>query len=169
MDSVVQQEDKIVLQLLVGLAILVGLVGIVIPVLPGSILILLAVLVWAVVTGTTAAWLVFAICAVLLASGATITWIITAKRTRAAGVPQSSLVVAGLAGIVGFFVIPVLGLLLFFPAGLFLAEYLRQRDSARAWSSALVALKATGLGMLSELGLALAAAAVWLVAVLSGV
>jgi uncharacterized protein YqgC (DUF456 family) len=98
-----------------------------------------------------------------------VTWIITAKHTRAAGVPQSSLVIAGLAGIVGFFVVPVIGLLLFFPAGLFLAEYLRQRDRARAWRTALVALKATGLGLLSELGLALLAAAVWLVAVLSGV
>jgi uncharacterized protein len=165
----VQQKDKIVLQLLVGLAILVGLVGIVIPVLPGSILIGLAVLVWAIVVGTPAAWLVFAICAVLLVSGATVTWIITAKRTRAAGVPQSSLVVAGLAGIVGFFVVPVVGLLLFFPAGLYLAEYLRQRDSALARRSAMVALKATGVGILCELGLALLAAAVWLVAVLSGV
>ncbi|HEY3338758.1 MAG TPA: DUF456 domain-containing protein [Propionicimonas sp.] len=157
------------LQLLVGLAILVGLVGIVIPVLPGSILIGLAVLVWAVLTGTPAAWLVFAICAVLLASGAMVTWIITARHTRAAGVPQSSLAVAGLAGIVGFFVVPVIGLLLFFPAGLFLAEYLRQRDGALARHSAMVALKATGLGILSELGLALLASAVWLVAVLSGV
>ncbi len=169
MNGVVQQKDTIVLQLLVGLAILVGLVGIVIPVLPGSILIGLAVLVWAVMTGTHAAWLVFAICAVLLAAGAVITWIITAKRTRAAGVPQRSLVIAGIAGIVGFFVVPVIGLLLFFPAGLYAAEYLRQRDSSQAWRSALVALKATGLGILSELGLALLAAAVWLVAVLSGV
>lgn len=169
MDGVVQQKDTIVLQLLVGLAILIGLVGIVIPVLPGSILIGLAVLVWAVVTGTPAAWLVFAISAVLLTSGAAVTWIITAKHTRAAGVPQRSLVIAGLAGIVGFFVVPVIGLLLFFPAGLFVAEYVRQRDSGLAWRSALVALKATGLGMLSELGLALLAAAVWLVAVLSGV
>jgi uncharacterized protein YqgC (DUF456 family) len=169
LDGVVQQKDKIVLQLLVGLAILIGLVGIVIPVLPGSILIGLAVLVWAVVTGTTAAWLVFAVCAVLLAAGTTVTVIITARHTRAAGVPQSSLVVAGLAGIVGFFVVPVIGLLLFFPAGLYVAEYTRLRDRALAWRSTKVALRATGIGMLSELGLALLAAAVWLVAVLSGV
>ncbi len=157
------------MQLLVGLAILIGLVGIVIPVLPGSILIGLAVLLWAVLTGTQAAWLVFAICAVLLAAGATITWIITARHTRAAGVPQRSLVVAGLTGIIGFFVVPVIGLLLFFPAGLFLAEYFRLQDRTLAWRSTLVALKATGLGILSELGLALVASAVWLVAVLTGV
>ena len=168
-DKDVQPEDEIVLELLVGLAILVGLAGIVIPVLPGSILIGLAVLAWAVMNGTTAAWLVFAGCAVLLAAGATVTFFITTRRTRAAGVPQRSLVIAGLAGIVGFFVVPVVGLLLFFPLGLFLAEYLRIREPKAAWASALVGLKATGLGMLSELALALSAAGLWLVAVLNGV
>jgi uncharacterized protein YqgC (DUF456 family) len=165
----VQQEDEIVLELLVGLAILVGLLGIVIPVLPGSILIGLSVLAWAAFTGTPTAWVVFAGCALLLATGATVTWFITTRRTRAAGVPQRSLIVAGLAGIVGFFVVPVIGLLLFFPLGLFLAEYVRLRDPARAWASALVGLKAAGLGMLSELGLALVSAGVWLAAVLNGV
>lgn len=157
------------LELFVGLAVLVGLVGIVIPVLPGSVLIGVAILVWAAFTGTPAAWLVFGICALLLVTGATLTWVITTRSTRAAGVPQRSLVIAGLAGIVGFFVVPVVGLLIFFPLGLFAAECLRLRDGATARRSALVGLKATGLGMLSELGLALAAAAVWLVAVLNGV
>jgi uncharacterized protein YqgC (DUF456 family) len=163
------------LEVLVGIAILVGLVGIVIPVLPGSILIGIAVVVWAALTGTPAAWLVTAVALVLLAAGAVLTWFLATRRTRAAGVPGRSMVVAGIAGIVGFFVVPVIGLLLFFPAGLFLAEYLRlsraghAQPVSAAWASALVALKATGLGMLGELGLALAASGVWLVAVLSGI
>ena len=154
-------------ELLVGLAILIGLLGIVVPVLPGSILIGLAVLVWAVLTGTAAGWWVFAAVAVLLVAGNLLTWLITARRTRAAGVPNSSLVIAGVAGIVGFFVVPVVGLLLFFPAGLYLAEYRRQRDPVAARASAVAGLKATGVGILTELGLALLAAGVWLVAVLS--
>lgn len=157
------------LELLVGLVILVGLVGIVIPVLPGSILIAGAVVVWAAVTGTPTAWVVAAVALVLLAAGAVLTWFLATRRTRAAGVPGRSLVLAGIAGIVGFFVVPVIGLLLFFPAGLFLAEYLRLRDPVAARASAVVALKATGLGLLGELALALAAAGTWLVAVLSGV
>ncbi|MFZ0530256.1 MAG: DUF456 domain-containing protein [Propionicimonas sp.] len=156
------------LTVLVGLAIVVGLVGIVVPVLPGSILIGLAVLVWAVLTGTATAWWVFAGVALLLGVGAVITWFITARHTKAAGVPNSSLLLAGIAGIVGFFVVPVVGLLLFFPLGLFVAEYARLRDPSAAWNSALVGLKATGLGMLTELGLALAASGLWLVAVLNG-
>lgn len=157
------------MELLVGLAIVVGLVGIVIPVLPGSILIAAAVLVWAFLTGTPAAWWVFAVVAVLLAAAAGVTWVITAHRTRTASVPNSSLVLAGIAGIVGFFVVPVIGLFVFFPAGLFVAEYLRLRDRSRAWASAMTGLKATGMGMLTELGLALLASGVWLVAVMAGV
>ena len=56
------------LELWIGLAILVGLVGIVVPVLPGSILIGLAILTWAAFTGTPGAWLVFGVAALLLGS-----------------------------------------------------------------------------------------------------
>ena len=42
-------------ELVVGLVILAGLVGIVVPVMPGSILILGAVLVWALTAEATAA------------------------------------------------------------------------------------------------------------------
>jgi len=157
------------LTLLVGLAILVGLVGIVVPALPGSLLIGVAVLVWAFGAGTPGAWAVFAVAAVLLAVGAVVTYVVAGRRVAAAGVPRTSLLVAGLVGIVGFFLVPVVGLLLFFPLGLFGMEYLRLRDVARARDSAWVALKATGLGMLLELGLALLAAGTWLVAVIAGV
>ena len=51
---------------LVGLAILVGLFGIVVPILPGTILIFGAILVWAILTGGTTAWVVFVIATVAL-------------------------------------------------------------------------------------------------------
>lgn len=154
---------------LVGLAILVGLVGIVVPVLPGSLLIAGAVLVWALDSESGAAWAVFAVVVLLLAVGWAATYVVAGKRVASSGVPRRSLVVAGLAGIAGFFLIPVVGLLLFFPLGLFGMEYLRLRDVRQARTSALLALRATALGMLVELALALVAASTWLVAVLLGV
>lgn len=150
---------------LVGLAILVGLVGIVLPVLPGSLIIAAAVLVWALDTEEPAAWVVFAVVVLLLAAGSIATYVIAGRRVSASGVPRRSLVVAGLAGIVGFFLIPVIGLLIFFPLGLYAMEYLRLGDPRGARNSAAVAIRATALGMLVELGLALAAAGTWLVAV----
>ncbi|WP_255491891.1 MULTISPECIES: DUF456 domain-containing protein [unclassified Actinotalea] len=156
------------MDLLVGLAILVGLVGIVVPVLPGSLLIAVALLVWAIDTGTVTGWVVLGIALLLLAAGWAATYVVAGKRVSDAGVPRRSLLVAGLAGIVGFFVIPVIGLLVFFPLALFGMEYLRLRDVAQARGSAMVALKATALGMVIELGLACIAAATWLLAAVFG-
>ena len=154
------------MNLLVGLAILVGLVGIVLPVLPGSLIIGLAVLVWAIDTEQVAGWVVFGLVVLLLVAGWSATYVLTGKRVSDAGIPRRSIIAAGLAGIVGFFVVPVLGLFLFFAGGLYAAEYSRLRDTTQARRSAVIALKATGLGMLVELGLALLAAGTWLVAVL---
>jgi uncharacterized protein YqgC (DUF456 family) len=154
---------------LVGLAVLVGLVGVVVPVLPGSALIGLAVAAWAFTHPSTGSWVVLAVVAALLATGAVGTYVLTGRRVSAAGVPGRTLMVAGLVGIVGFFVVPVVGLLLGFVLGLYAMEHLRLRDPVAARDSAWVALRAVGLGMLVELGLALLAAATWLVAVLTGV
>lgn len=151
-----------------GVAIMVGLVGIVVPVLPGSLLIAVAVLVWAIDAEQGAAWAVFAVVVVLLATGWAATYVVTGRQVSASGVPKMSLVVAGLAGIAGFFVIPVVGLPIFFALGLFGMEYHRLHDVVRARASAWLAIKATALGMLIELGLALAAASTWLVAVVWG-
>ncbi len=155
--------------IIVGLVILVGLLGIVLPVLPGSALIAGAMLVWALDTEEPAAWWVFGIGVVLLAAGWSATYLVTGRRVMTSGVPRSSMVVAALAGIVGFFVVPVLGLLVFFPAGLYAMEYRRLGDKEAAWASAWGAIKATALGMVIELGLALLTAGIWLVAVLNGV
>ena len=152
----------------VGIAILVGLVGIVVPVLPGSLLVGAAVLVWAVDKGG-AAWAVFVAVALLLAAGWAASYAVPGKRIAASGVPRSTFVVAGLLGVVGFFAIPVVGLFVGFPAGLYLMEYRRLRDRSAAWASAWLAIRMQALGMLIELGLALLAAATWLVAVLVGV
>ena len=157
-----------VIDVVVGLAILVGLVGIVVPALPGSLVIAVAVLVWAIDAGG-GAWLVFAAVALLLAAGSTASYLVPGRRVAASGVPRSTLVVAGLLGVVGFFAVPVVGLILFFPAGLYAMEYRRLRDHTAAWASAWLAIRMTALGMLLELAAALVAAATWLVAVLAGV
>lgn len=152
--------------LFVGLAILVGLAGIVLPVLPGSLIIAVAVLVWAIDAESGWAWVVLGVVVVLLAAGWAATYVLTGTRVAAAGVPRSSMVVAGLAGIVGFFVVPVIGLFLFFAGGLYVAEARRLRDTQAARRSATLAIKATLKGMLVELLLALLAASTWAVAAL---
>ncbi|WP_315772777.1 DUF456 domain-containing protein [Rhodococcoides kroppenstedtii] len=153
-------------ELLVGLAIVVGLIGIVVPVLPGVLLILAAIGVWAFVTATTTAWTVFGVAAALLVIFGVAKYLWPGRRLRDAGVPTRSIVVGGVVGIVGFFVVPVVGLFLGFPLGVFLAELPRSRTAGLAWRSTVHATKAVGLSILVELFGALLAAGIWLLAVL---
>ena len=149
-----------------GFAIFVGLIGTVLPILPGGVLIAVAVLIWALVVQTVAGWLVLVAVVLLIAAGAVLKYFTAGKKMVSSGVPNLSLAAGGLLGIVGFFVIPLVGLLVGFIVGLGAAEYHRLRDWRAARSSSLTALGAVGLGILVELGAALLAAVTWLGAVL---
>jgi uncharacterized protein len=147
---------------LVGLAILVGLAGIVVPVLPGSILILAAVLVWALEAASPAAWVVFSLATLLLVLGGIVKYAVPGRRLRLDGVPNRTLVAGAALGAVGFFVIPVVGLVVGFVLGVYLAEV--QRVGRRlAWPTTRAALRAVGVSLLIELTAGLLAAGTWLI------
>ena len=152
--------------LLAGLAILVGLVGIVVPVLPGALLILGAVLIWAAIVGTGTAWSVAAVAVAFLAVGAVVKYTVPGRRLEAAGVPRRTILMGGLLGIVGFFVIPLVGLVVGFVAGVYLAE-MQRVGRASAWVSTWAAVKAAGLSILIELASGLLAASAFVVGVVA--
>lgn len=151
-------------EVLVALAIAVGLVGIVVPILPGSILVLGAVLVWALEVGSGTAWIVFAVVATLLVTGSVAKYVVPGRRLQGAGVPTSTQWAGALGAIAGFFVIPVIGLVIGFVAGVYAAERHRV-GAAAAGPSTRSALRAVGLSILIELTAALLATATWVVGV----
>jgi uncharacterized protein YqgC (DUF456 family) len=151
-------------EVLVALAIVVGIIGVVVPVLPGSLLVVAAVLVWAVDLGGPTAWSVFAGCTALVVAGSVGKYVVPGRRLQEAGVPSSTLVVGGLLGFVGFFVIPVVGLFIGFVAGVYLSE-LGRVGRAAAWPATKQALLAAGLSMLIELAATMLAAVAWVVGV----
>jgi uncharacterized protein YqgC (DUF456 family) len=148
------------------LAIAVGLVGIVLPVLPGIVLVWGAIAVWVVVEHNAVAWLALVAVTVLLAVTTAIKYMWPMRRMRRADVSTSSLLVGGVLGIVGFFVIPVLGLVIGFVLGIYLAELAHRHDQRQAWASTVEALKGVALATLIELAGALLATAVWVAAVI---
>jgi uncharacterized protein YqgC (DUF456 family) len=152
-------------ELLVALAIAVGLVGVIVPVLPGSLLVLGAILVWAWDIGTAEAWVVFAVATTFIALGSVVKYVVPGRRLRTNGVPTSTLALGAVLGVVGFFVVPVVGLLLGFVLGVYLAE-LRRVGVDAAWPATWHALKAVGLSILIELVACLFAAATWAAGVL---
>ena len=152
--------------LLVGIAIAVGIAGIVVPVLPGTLLVLGAILVWTLEVGTDTAWIVFGVATTFLVVGTIVKYAVPGRRLRATGVPTSTLAVGAALGVVGFFVVPVVGLPLGFVLGVYLAER-RRLGSEQAWPSTRQALRAVGLSILIELVAAMLAAATWVVGVLA--
>lgn len=153
--------NEVLLDLLVAIALVVAAAGIIVPVLPGTFLALGALLVWAVVTGGAIAWGAFAVMALVIGAGQVLKYLLPHKSLTAAGVPGRSILVGGVAAIIGFFLIPVVGLIVGFIGGLYVAEHVRLRDWTLAKDSTWAAMKATGFSILIELGALMFAAAVW--------
>lgn len=150
---------------LVALAIAVGLIGIVVPLLPGSLLVFAAIAVWAVVESNLTAWVTLGVVTVLLGTALLIKYRWPMKRMRAADVRTLSLAFGAVLGIVGFFVIPVLGLVIGFVLGVYLAELVNRRDQRLAWTSTKHAVKGVALSVGVELAGALLATIAWVVGV----
>lgn len=150
---------------LVAVLIAVGIAGVVVPVLPGLLLIAGAVIAWAALTGGGTAWAVAGVALAVLVVGSVVKYTIPGRRLQAAGIPASTQWWGALGAVVGFFVIPVVGIFVGFPAGVYLAEH-RRLGAAEAWPSTVQALRAVGLSILIELLAGVAAALVWGVGVI---
>lgn len=152
---------------LVGLAIVVGLVGVVVPILPGALLAWAAIVVWAVAVGSATAWVVLAIATLAIGLAQIVKVLVPGRRLRDAGVPRGSILVGGALAVVGFFLIPFVGLFIGFPLGVYLQERARLGEHEPAWRSTRAALRAIGLSIAIELAATLIAAGAWAVAVVT--
>jgi uncharacterized protein len=148
------------LEILVGLVIAIGIVGILFPVLPGSILVLAAIGFWSFQTGGATAWIVFGIAALLLVGGTVVKYAVPGKQMKTSGVPNSTLLVGAACAVAGFFILPIVGILVGFVLGIYVAEF-RRLGRQQAWPSTKAAMKAVGTSIAIELLAALLAAGVW--------
>ncbi len=156
------------LAVVAGILIAVGLVGIVLPVLPGPILIVAGVAVWAIPRGDAVGWTVLAVAVAVTAIGQVVKYVLPGRQLKGSGVPTRTLLVGAGLGIVGFFVVPVVGLFLGFVLGVWLAELVRLPDRRAAWTSTRAALTAVGWSIAIELFAGLLATAAWVTGLVVG-
>lgn len=154
-------------EVLVALVIAFGIAGIIVPVLPGgALLVAAAILGWAIWLGESTGWVIFGISAAFIAVGLITKYAIPGKRLKDSGMPLSTQIVGAVLAIIGFFVIPVVGIFVGFPVGVFLAELRRHGgDAGAAWTSTWTALKAMGLFILIDATAATFATITWVVGV----
>lgn len=164
MDALVDDVRVVVPPLLV----VAGLLGIVVPVLPGLVVVLAGVLLWAVLTATPLAWGLFAACVVVALAGYALQYLLPGRRMKERGVGTSTLALAVVAGVVGFFIVPVVGALLFFVLAIFVVESSRSRDRGLAWTRTKHAMVAVAQSVGIELVAGLVIAGLYVGGLLAG-
>jgi uncharacterized protein YqgC (DUF456 family) len=149
----------------VGVAMAVGLIGTVVPLLPGLPVIVAAAFVWVIVDGADLGqWIVFATVAVVAVAGMVIGATMPARGASAAGASPWVLVLGAVGAIVGALVIPLVGALIGWPAGVYAGEWLRTRDASSAWGSTRATVLGVVRGTAIQFGAGLVAVSVWAIA-----
>ena len=153
--------------LLYGVAMVIGLAGVLLPGIPGLLLVAAVTGVWAFDQPEDGAWVVFGVVLVILMLGTIAKYVLPSRSLRDAGAPRSTVLLGVVGAVIGFFVIPVVGLLIGAVVGVYAAELRRLKDGAAARRSTVATAKAIGIGIVLELVAGVVAVAVWLVAALA--
>ncbi|MFF2026783.1 DUF456 domain-containing protein [Streptomyces sp. NPDC058171] len=136
--------------LLVGVVLLIGLCGVMVPGVPGSWLVWAGVAWWAVQDTRTVAWGVLVGATVVLLVAQAVRWQLPPRRLRQNGTTRRMALCAGAGSLLGFFLVPVLGALLGFVGGVYLAERVRLGSHGEAAASTRNALRVGGWSVLVE-------------------
>lgn len=109
--------------------ILLGLIGTIVPVVPGTLLVWITIVVFAIVTGMEAVgWGTLVVVTIIaLVTGTADLWLplLGAKKTGAGG---WSMVLGAVGGIIGTVMLPLIGTVIGYGVGILLGEVLRHRD-----------------------------------------
>ncbi|GEB53242.1 MULTISPECIES: DUF456 family protein [Streptomyces] len=152
--------------LLVGLVLAMGLVGVVLPGVPGPLVVWAAVFWWAAWTATLPAWWLLTAVTGLLLTTAAARLLVPVRPEWMQDVGRRTLLAGGAGGAVGFVVLPVVGVVPGFVAGVYVRERLRLGGHGSAAAATRTAMRATGWRTLTDLTACLLTVAGWLGTVL---
>lgn len=147
-----------------GIALLMalGLAGVLVPFLPGLPIIWGAALLYGFLTRFgSLGWTAMAVITVLAAIGMAASLILPERAGAAGGASRSTRMFAGVTGLIGFFVIPIIGFPIGACLGVLLAQYRQTADPGEAVRATVAVIKGFGAGLVAELGAGLAMVLVW--------
>jgi uncharacterized protein len=138
---------------LIIFSLAVGLVGTLIPLLPGSLLMWLAIFFYALLYGfETLTWGGFALISLIaLVTGTADIWL-TLLGAKKGGASRRSQLFGLLGAIIGTFIVPLLGTIIGYMAGILLAEYQKRQDWNLALRASLGGLAGYGIASLIQFG-----------------
>ncbi|MEU9375905.1 DUF456 domain-containing protein [Streptomyces sp. NPDC048255] len=155
--------------LLVGLVLLLGVLGVLVPGVPGTWLVWAGLLWWALHERSALAWSLLVSATALLLVVQVVKWQLPPRRLRAVGATSRMAAYAGAGALLGFVLIPVLGAVPGFVGGIYLCERLRLGTHGEAWASVRAVMREVGTSVLVELFACLLVVGAWAGAVAAGV
>src|SRR5215211_1942272 len=137
--------DDSVLVAVVAVSMAVGVVGTVVPVVPGLALVWAAAVVYGVGAGFgTVGAVAFTIITGLALAGIVLGFVVPQRAAGRSGAARRSMLFGAVLALVGFFVVPFVGVVLGALLGVFLGEVVRTRDAATAWRATAATVKGFG-------------------------
>jgi uncharacterized protein YqgC (DUF456 family) len=140
----------------------VGLIGLLFYVVPGLTIIWLAVLAFGIVKGFTV-WsgILFGVITLLMIGGNLVDNYLMGDQARKTGAGWLSIAVALVLGVVGTFVLPPFGGLLFAVVGIFIVELIRQKNFKESLKTTGGILKGCGLAVVARFFIGLVMIGLW--------
>ena len=153
----------IAVQIVTALILLIGAVTLVIPVLPGLVVIWAGALFYGIVTGFhPAGVIIFIILTLIMLAGTVIDYWVMGASVRQSGTSWLAMGLALLAGILGMIFLPPIGGLVGALLVLFLVELIRLKDWRKALISARGMIFGLGWSTLSRIGFGLVMIILWI-------
>ena len=158
---------QVFIQTLTLFFLLVGLLGLIIPVFPGLTVMWLATLIYALVQAANGLmgwvdWVLFGFITFFMVGGNIVDNIIIASKMRGHAIPWKSILLSYAVGIlVSLFLTPLIGLIAA-PLSLLLWEYLRLHDRQLALDSARVYMIGWGTSFAARLGIGILMVIFWM-------
>ena len=157
------------LVLLLGLVMAVGAVGTIVPLVPGISLVWGAGLVYGLDQGFGAVGVAaFAVMTGLAVAATVAGYVVPKRRATGAGASRATVWLGAAGAVVGFFVVPIVGLPIGGVLGTYVGERLRTGDTITAWRATRATIAGFGIAVLVQFTAALSMIAVWLVWVIIG-
>ncbi|MGR8007401.1 DUF456 domain-containing protein [Streptomyces hypolithicus] len=146
---------------LVGLVMLLGLLGVLVQGVPGQAIVWAAAAWWALEEKSGLAWFVLMGATAVLLLNQALKPLLPARRPQESGAPPRTLVTGGVAGIAGFFLLPVVGGVAGFVGGIYAVERIRLGSHGGGRASTRTVMRAVGTPVLVELYACLLVVGTW--------
>jgi hypothetical protein len=156
-------ENEAVLQVIILGVMFFGLVSLLIPLIPGIIIIWLAALVYGILAGFgLAGIIIFVLLTIMMLGSIFLDEVIIGASAKAQGASWLAVAVATVAGVIGTFLLPPFGGLLGAVIGIFLVEMIRVKDVRTAIRSTKGVAIGCGGAVLAKMALGATMIGFWL-------